>query len=782
MNRPIEIHLQKRGSESPCLLGSLRARLMLLGVLFWPVSGADAAPLTFAKDIQPLLEQSCLPCHNKTKSEGGLLLETPKAMLEGGESGPAIQPNHGQTSLLYETAARKKKPFMPPEANKAKAPALSSSELELLKRWIDEGASGEPKAKKPVAWNPMPGGVQTPSALAVSPNGRTAAAARGNVIAVYSLELGVQTARFVAHPDIVGALAFSPDGQWLASGSRGEIKIWRKTPPPSVVLPEEASLLASSADGKFKAEAAVDQPVRLLAAETGQEIAKLLQTAESFDRRAEAESKSAAAKFEADFLDKEITATKEKIAKLKVDLEKVQKEHASLLPKKDERTKALAEDEARRDAQMMQRDSVDEAFMQATQTLDTAKDTEKTALIRVASEEKVLQNAASDAKDAAAQALVEAKDAAKKATDTRTAAESALKAAKDKLDAVQKDYTETIKAVGTAAGAISSAKTAELNAEAFAAALARSQEELKRLETSAVHAKEALTQAQTAAGTVAAAYPAPTPATAIAFLGDGAILLTRHTDGRTHAWNGKTGAPLADASLEAQWELVRTIGDASKLDSPLSHRINALAFSPDGKQLASGGGEPSRSGELKLWDPTSGKLLLEVPKAHKDAVLSLDFSRDGKLLASGSADRAARVWELPSGKLFRNLEAHSSHVLSVSLRGDSRRLASAGADNAVKTWDLEKSDVVTTFANFTKEVSFLQYLNGGDELLAVSGTPALRILKDGGGEVRAQTDGLKKFITATASTPDGKIQLIGEADGTVRQLNREGKVQAEWLP
>ncbi len=753
-----------------------------MGVLLLPVSGAEAAPLTFAKDIQPLLEQSCLPCHNKTKSEGGLILETPKAMLEGGENGPAIQPNHGQTSLVYETAARKKKPFMPPEANKAKAPALSSSELELLKRWIDEGAAGEPKAKKPVAWNPMPAGVQTPGALAISPNGRTAAAARGNVITIYSLEIGVQTARFVAHPDIVGVLTFSPDGQWLASGSRGEIKIWRKTPAPAPPLPEGASLVATSMDGKFKAEAAGEQPTRLLATETGKEIAKLLQTAEALDHLAEAELKSAAAKFETDFLEKEIKTTKEKITKLTADLEKVQKEHASLLPKKDERTKALSEAETKRDAQMMQRDGADEAFMQATQTLDTAKDTEKAALIRVASEERVLQKAAPDAKEAATQALAEARNAAKQATDSRTAAESALKTAKDKLDAIQKDYSETIKAVGTAAGAISSAKTAELNAEAFASALAQSQEELKRLDTASVQAKEALTKAQTEAGAAAKTFPPPASATALAFLGDGAILLTRHADGRTHAWNGKTGAPLAEPSLQTAWELVRTIGDASKLDSPLAYRINSLAFSPDGKTLASGSGEPSRSGELKLWDPASGKLFLEIPKAHKDAVLSLDFSRDGKLLASGSADRAARVWELPSGKLFRNLEAHSSHVLSVSLRGDSRRLASAGADNAVKTWDLEKSDVVTTFANFTKEVNFLHYLNGGDELLAVSGTPALRILKDGGGEVRAQTAGLKKFITASASTPDGNVQLIGEADGTVRQLNRDGKVQAEWLP
>jgi WD40 repeat protein len=216
------------------------------------------------------------------------------------------------------------------------------------------------------------------------------------------------------------------------------------------------------------------------------------------------------------------------------------------------------------------------------------------------------------------------------------------------------------------------------------------------------------------------------------------------------------------------------------VETPLANRVNALAFSPDGRWLATAAGEPSRSGQIKIWATDSGALVREFVKPHKDTVLALDFSVDGRWLASGSSDRAVRVWDAHTGKLHRNLEAHSSQVLAVSLRGDGRRVASGSADNSVKTWDIQRSDVVATFANFTKEVGFLRYLGRGDELVAASGTPAVKILKDAGGETRAKTEGFKRFITAGAASKDGASQLVGDAEGVVRLLDREGKIVGEW--
>src|SRR5678815_1171888 len=125
-------------------------------------------------------------------------------------------------------------------------------------------------------------------------------------------------------------------------------------------------------------------------------------------------------------------------------------------------------------------------------------------------------------------------------------------------------------------------------------------------------------------------------------------------------------------------------GDAR---SPLADRINALRFTADGLQLFTGGGEPTRGGEIKLWRIRDGGLVRDFPNVHSDSVFALDLSADGKFLASGAADRFAKVIELDSGKVTRTLEGHLHHVLGIAWKRDGRTIVTAGADNVAKVWD-----------------------------------------------------------------------------------------------
>src|SRR5205085_4979007 len=125
-------------------------------------------------------------------------------------------------------------------------------------------------------------------------------------------------------------------------------------------------------------------------------------------------------------------------------------------------------------------------------------------------------------------------------------------------------------------------------------------------------------------------------------------------------------------------------------------RVLAVAYSPDGKLLATGGGAPAADGELKLFDATTGRAVLELPAAHGDTVFGVSFSPDGKLLATAAADKLVKVWELPSGKAVRALEGHTHHVLDVGWRADGKALASAGADGAVKVWDAATGERLRT--------------------------------------------------------------------------------------
>ena len=72
---------------------------------------------------------------------------------------------------------------------------------------------------------------------------------------------------------------------------------------------------------------------------------------------------------------------------------------------------------------------------------------------------------------------------------------------------------------------------------------------------------------------------------------------------------------------------------------------------------------------------------------HSDAVFGLDFSADGKYLASSAADKFVKVLDLSTGKVVKTFEGHTHHVLGVSWKRDGRTLASAGADNVIKVWD-----------------------------------------------------------------------------------------------
>ena len=84
------------------------------------------------------------------------------------------------------------------------------------------------------------------------------------------------------------------------------------------------------------------------------------------------------------------------------------------------------------------------------------------------------------------------------------------------------------------------------------------------------------------------------------------------------------------------------------MNSPLIDRVTSLDFSPDGKLLASGGGDPSRSGELKLWNVADGTLAKDLPDAHSDTVLGIKFSPINVPIALHVEDIEAARAELES--------------------------------------------------------------------------------------------------------------------------------------
>ena len=98
--------------------------------------------VTFAADIKPIFEKSCVGCHGPEKAKGKLRLDTLAAALKGGEDGKVVEPGHSADSVLIHNIAHLGDPddFMPPPKNKGNIPPLTPEQIGLIRAWIDQGA------------------------------------------------------------------------------------------------------------------------------------------------------------------------------------------------------------------------------------------------------------------------------------------------------------------------------------------------------------------------------------------------------------------------------------------------------------------------------------------------------------------------------------------------------------------------------------------------------------------------------------------------------------------
>jgi WD40 repeat protein len=211
--------------------------------------------------------------------------------------------------------------------------------------------------------------------------------------------------------------------------------------------------------------------------------------------------------------------------------------------------------------------------------------------------------------------------------------------------------------------------------------------------------------------------------------------------------------------------------------------VVTLAFSPNGKLLATGGGAPSEDGELKVFEIPSGKLLVNIQNGHSDEVFGVCFSPDGTKLASCAADKFVKVFEIPSGKFLKSFEGHTHHVLDVGWKSDGKLLASAGADNVIKVWDYEKGEQVRTIAGHTKQVTRLEFIGKTPQFATCSGDNTVRFWNvDNGGNIR-NFGGGSDFLYAVAVSPDGSVVVAGGQEGIVRLYNgNSGALVKELLP
>lgn len=239
------------------------------------------------------------------------------------------------------------------------------------------------------------------------------------------------------------------------------------------------------------------------------------------------------------------------------------------------------------------------------------------------------------------------------------------------------------------------------------------------------------------------------------------------------------GGTLQCWPLQEQWTLQRTIGGVNDPES-IADRVTAIDFRPDALTVAIGSGEPSRSGSVQIFDVRTGELLRDLGDLHTDTTLALAFSPDGRTLASASADRTIGLTDVASGITTRRLEGHTHHVLSIAWHDNGSTLASAGADQTVKFWNTETGETTRTVGGFKKEMTGIRLVDATDQWVAASGSGEVQLVNSANGSKVRSYDAAKDFLFTIGVTPDGKQLIAGGQSGVVRVWNiADGQLIAE---
>jgi len=216
-------------------------------------------------------------------------------------------------------------------------------------------------------------------------------------------------------------------------------------------------------------------------------------------------------------------------------------------------------------------------------------------------------------------------------------------------------------------------------------------------------------------------------------------------------------------------------------------RVGSLAFSPDGKYLASGDGLLSQATleknehEVVIWDMTSG-VAKHTLFGHRGAIHAVAFSADGESLASASQDGTVRIWNVTDGKALRVIQGHSQQVIGVAFSPTGRVLASASVDNTIKLWNMSSDPKGHIVCQHDRAVTCVAFSRDSRRLASASADRTIKIWDAKTGVSRAALKGHEDTVRSIAFSPDDSYLASVSSDRTLRIWELPSGKQIHSIP
>ncbi|WP_339151987.1 WD40 repeat domain-containing protein [Streptomyces sp. F41] len=205
--------------------------------------------------------------------------------------------------------------------------------------------------------------------------------------------------------------------------------------------------------------------------------------------------------------------------------------------------------------------------------------------------------------------------------------------------------------------------------------------------------------------------------------------------------------------------------------------IHALAFSPDGRLLASGGRADGDGPTLRLWDAANGRRTGKPPGEVAEGVSALEFAPDGVTLAAGSDDGSVRQWDVVTGRrLGQAIVAHSERVRALRYTRDGAVLVTASDDTTVRLWEARSGESIgEPFAGHTDGIRSLSFAPDENRLVSADRAGTVRVWDVNWSRYYGRPLSERSLLRSVAAySPDGDRVATASWDGVVLVWSTDG--------